>query len=362
MSSMRNPKTQYIKKKRKIMTILFAILSVTIVIVMATGYYLSGPIYSGPLTDHFKGKVFTNPAGIQAKGLSEVLKWMISRKQGAWTEVKNTPPGEKPMSQIDSGIRVTFVNHTTFLIQTEGLNILTDPVWSERTSPFTFAGPKRMRPPGIRFEDLPRIDVIVLSHNHYDHLDVTTLKRLVKEHKPRLITPLGVKEFLDQEEIAGATDMDWWEEIKISDSVSVQCVPAQHFSGRGMFDRDKTLWCGYVIKRKQNNLYFAGDTGYNESTFKEIGERCGPIRVSILPIGAYKPSWFMSPIHTSPAEAVKIFMDTKTMAAVASHFGTFPLADDSQQDPIEDLQKALKAQDVNTNLFLVLNEGRFQDF
>lgn len=344
------------------MTLLFAILATSIVLFFSLGYYLSGPVYQGKKSDHFDGKTFSNPENIKAKGLFEVIKWMTGRKQGPWKEMKDLQPGAKPIERVSEGIRIKFVNHTTFLIQTEGLNILTDPVWSERTSPFSFAGPKRMRPPGIRFEELPKIDVVLLSHNHYDHLDVATMQRVVNEHKPRIITPLGVKEFLEQEEMKGAHDVDWWEAVPLSEAVSVQAVPAQHFSGRGMFDRDRTLWCGYVLKRKGGNLYFAGDTGYNEITFKEIGERCAPISVSVLPIGAYKPNWFMSPIHTSPEEAVKIFTDVNTQAAVASHFGTFPLADDSQQDPIDDLEKALQEKNIERERFRTLKEGSHQDF
>jgi L-ascorbate metabolism protein UlaG (beta-lactamase superfamily) len=344
------------------MILLLYVLSTLIVLFFIVGYFISAPVYKGPTTDHFNGATFTNPTGIKAKGLRDVLKWMFARKQGLWKEIKQATFGEKPAKIIGEGIRITFVNHTTFLIQTENLNILTDPVWSERTSPFSFAGPKRMRPPSIRLEDLPIIDLILLSHNHYDHLDVSTLQRIVKEHKPRIVTPLGVKNFLEQEKMKGAEDMDWWQEIKVSDSLIIQAVPAQHFSGRGMFDRDKTLWCGYVIKRKEGNLYFAGDTGYNEKTFKEIGERCAPITVSILPIGAYKPNWFMSPIHTSPADAVKIFLDTKTKAAVASHFGTFPLADDGGEDPINDLAVALKGENLSTEKFVILPEGTHKDF
>jgi L-ascorbate metabolism protein UlaG (beta-lactamase superfamily) len=344
------------------MTILLAIAATAVVLFVSVGYYLSGPIYTGQPSDHFNGKVFQNPTGVQAKGLGEVLKWMIGRKQGPWKETTEVTYGDKPIDRIDSGIRVTFVNHSTFLIQTEGLNILTDPVWSERTSPFTFAGPKRMRPPGIRFEDLPHIDVILISHNHYDHLDVVTMKRLVELYKPRIITPLGVREFLEQEDMKGATDLDWWQESKLSTSLAVQAVPAQHFSGRGMFDRDKTLWCGYVLKRNSGNLYFAGDTGYNDSTFVEIGKRCSPLLVSILPIGAYKPNWFMSPIHTSPADALKIFIDTQTPNAIASHFGTFPLADDGQQEPIDELNIALTERGISPAQFEVLREGGRKDF
>lgn len=347
---------------KKSMIILFATLATFIVLFLSLGYYLSGPVYTGEKLEHFDGKTFINPTGIKAKGLGEVLKWMMGRKQGPWKEVTDADYGPKPLDTVEDGIRITFVNHTTFLIQTEGLNIITDPIWSERTSPFTFAGPKRMRPAGIRFEDLPRIDLAILSHNHYDHLDVVTMQRIVKEYKPRIITPLGVSAFLEQEEMKGATDLNWWQELKLSETLSIQAVPAQHFSGRGMFDRDRTLWCGYVLKRSGGNLYFAGDTGYNEATFKEIGERCAPIAVSILPIGAYKPNWFMSPIHTSPEDAVKIFLDTKTQAAVASHFGTFPLADDSQQDPLDDLMQALKDNQLAAERFVALKEGGHQDF
>lgn len=344
------------------MIVLLAIVATVLVLFVSIGYYLSGPVYSGAPSDHFNGKVFQNPTGVQAKGLGEVLKWMIGRKQGPWNEITEVAYGDKPAARIDSGIRITFVNHSTFLIQTEGLNILTDPVWSERTSPFTFAGPRRMRPPGIRFEDLPTIDVILISHNHYDHLDVATMKRLVELHKPRIITPLGVAEFLEQEDMKGAKDLDWWQELTLSDSVAVQAVPAQHFSGRGMFDRDKTLWCGYVLKRSGGNLYFAGDTGYNDSTFVEIGKRCAPLAVSILPIGAYKPNWFMSPIHTSPADAVKILVDTQTPSAIASHFGTFPLADDGKQEPIDELRIALTERGITPTRFVVLAEGVYKDF
>ncbi|MFN9502401.1 MAG: MBL fold metallo-hydrolase [Chryseotalea sp.] len=342
---------------KKIMIILAAVIATLVVLFISIGYYLSAPVYQGPVSDHFTGKEFINPGGVKAKGLGEVLQWMVKREQGPWTEIKDNKETTLPTERIDSGLHITFINHTTFLIQVDGINILTDPVWSERTSPFTWAGPKRMRQPGVKMEDLPPIDFIVLSHNHYDHLDITTVQELVKKHQPKIITPLGVKAFLHEEEIKGVQDMDWWDEKKLTNNISIQAVPAQHFSGRGMFDRDKTLWCGYIFKRKTGNLYFAGDTGYNETTFKEIGEKCAPIQVSILPIGAYKPTWFMQNIHTSPEDAVKIFVETKTEWAVASHFGTFPLADDGQTEPIEELKEALNKYKINPEKFLPLREG-----
>ncbi|HMI67258.1 MAG TPA: MBL fold metallo-hydrolase [Cyclobacteriaceae bacterium] len=325
------------------------------------GYFISGPKYKGPVSDHFDGRRFINPGSIKAKGFREVLKWMVARKQGEWKEVP-AGQGEKPASRFDNGIRITFVNHSTFLIQVDGVNILTDPVFSERTSPVQWAGPRRMRPPGILLEDLPAIDVLILSHNHWDHLDIAAVKKIHALHHPKIITPLGVKAFLDREGVTGAKDVDWWQDEEINTLLKIQSVPAQHFSGRGTFDRDATLWCGYMIRRRGGNIYFAGDTGYNDQTFKEIGERCAPIQVALLPIGAYKPRWFMSPIHCSPEEAVKIHQEVRSKNSIATHFGTFPLADDGQREPVVELNKALQESGIDPETFLVLKEGVPREF
>ena len=335
---------------------LLLIIGTFVAVVIGIGFILSGPTYKGPVSDHFDGRQFMNPTGIKAKGLSDVLQWMLNRKQGSWKERQDIPYGDKPVASSEE-LRITFVNHSTFLIQVDGINLLTDPVWSERTSPFTFAGPKRMRPAGIKFEDLPKIDVVLLSHNHYDHLDLVTMKKIFKIHQPKVITPLGVKSFLELNNIAGHGDIDWWDEVILNDALKIQAVPAQHFSGRGMRDRDATLWCGYVIKRKSGNIYFAGDTGYNDKTFKEIGARCAPIQVALIPIGAYKPQWFMSPIHCSPEEAVKIHLEVKAGISIADHYGTFPLADDGEDDAKEELFKALEKFALSKEAFILLPEG-----
>jgi L-ascorbate metabolism protein UlaG (beta-lactamase superfamily) len=335
---------------------------VIIAIFSIVGLILSGPKYSGPVTDHFDGKKFTNPTGIKAKGFSEVLKWAFNRKRGPWPEAKNLSYGAKPIARVDRGVKITFVNHSTFLIQTNGLNILTDPVWSERASPFTFMGPKRKRIPGIKLEDLPTIDLILLSHNHYDHLDLATLKKIFNTHHPKIITPLGVKALLEKNNIEGADDLDWWDEYKLNDHITIQATPAQHFSSRGTFDRDATLWCGFVIKRKEGNIYFAGDTGYNSKTFIEIGERCAPLNIALIPIGAYKPTWFMSPIHCSPEEAVQIHIDIKSFQSIATHFGTFPLADEGGEEPVSDLRAALDAKNIAREKFIALTEGESKSF
>ena len=332
-----------------------AIVQLVIVIV---GYSISAPGHDGIKSDHFDGKKFVNPEGIKAKGLIDVLKWGFNRKPGKWTKPEGISAGDQPLSKINNGIHITFVNHSTFLIQADGINILTDPVWSERVSPFSWIGPARMRPPGIKFEDLPKIDVVLISHNHYDHLDLPTMRRLHAQHNPVIMTPLGVKKFLDREKITSAKDMDWWTEITLNEDIRIQSVPAQHFSGRGMFDRDETLWCGYVMRTSSGNIYFAGDTGYNENTFKEIGARSGPVKVALIPIGAYKPKWFMSPIHTSPEEALKIHFDISAETSIGIHYGTFPLADDGQYDPVEDLLKAAIKYQVPGKSFITLTEGK----
>lgn len=344
------------------MLFILVLIIIASLVPFAVGFSLSAPKYKGPLSDHFDGKKFRNPGNVRPQQLRDVFKWMMNRRRGKWIEDKSENYGKRPLDHEKNGIRITFINHSTFLIQVDGLNIITDPVWSARVSPFTWAGPKRMRLPGIKFENLPRIHAVLVSHNHYDHLDIPTMRLIFGAHHPQIITPLGVKQFLDNERIAGSQDLDWWQQAKLSDSVTVQSVPAQHFSARGAFDRDATLWCGYMLKTSKGNIYFAGDTGYNDKTFKEIGDRTGQIRVSLIPIGAYKPEWFMSPIHVSPDEAVKIHMDVKSRFSIGTHFGTFPLADEAQNDPINDLKIALTKYQVNEETFITMREGEVQVF
>ncbi len=343
------------------MLIALSIIICVVLIFIVTGFMLSGPAYKGPLTDHFNGNTFINPGGVQQQSLGEVFKWMFTRTRSPWKTIDDAP-GPKPVDSVHSGINVTFINHSTFLIQTAGLNFLTDPIYSERASPFTWGGPKRQRRPGIRFEDLPKIDVILLSHNHYDHLDLATLKSLSRIHNPRIITSLGISVYLKEHGIEHSVDMDWWDELALDESTRVQCVPAQHFSARGMFDRNKTLWSGFVLKQKEGNIYFAGDTGYNTKTFKEIGERCSPIAVSLIPIGAYQPVWFMSPVHISPAEAVIIHKEVRSKKSIATHFGTFKLGDESPEDAIRDLRSALASEKIDEEDFIVLKEGQRNEF
>ncbi len=337
---------------------ILGIILVIAAISQVVSFIISGPKYKGPVTDHFDGKTFINPGNVKAKGFLDVLKWGLNREKGSWPPSEGLSYGPPPPQIVNDQLRITFINHSTFLIQTEGLNILTDPVWGERVSPVSWAGPKRHRPAGIKYEDLPPIDVVLITHNHYDHLDMPTMKRIWRDHAPLIITPLGVDLLLKKSNIENIKVTDWWDEVKINDRLSVLSVPAQHFSGRGTFDRDATLWCGFVLKRAKGNVYYVGDTGYGDF-FTDIYEKAGPFKVSVIPIGAYKPNWFMSPIHTSPSDAVQIHKDVKSENSIAMHFGTFPLADDGLYDPVNDLYASLEKENVDKSRFVVMKEGDF---
>jgi len=232
-----------------------------------------------------------------------------------------------------------------------------DPISAEGGGPFDFAGPSRVRPPGIRFEDLPRIDAVVLSHNHYDHLDAKTLQRIAKTWPHvQFFAGLGNKAFLTSLGLAQVTELDWWDTRELK-GITIHSVPNQHFANRGIFDSDGTLWSAWVLEGSAGSAYFGGDTGYGPH-FAQVTEKLGPMRLAVVPIGAYKPEWFMSPIHMSPDEAVKAALDLKAVSAVPMHYGTFPLADDGELEPVEALEAALKKQPAP---FVVLGFGEGRD-
>ena len=317
----------------------------------------SAPHYHGPISDHFTGERFRNLEPSEPRGLIDFFRWKLTSKRGRWNKWTDAQPGSVPPRRVNGkGLRVTFINHATVLIQTEGLNIVTDPIWSERASPVRWAGPKRHRSPGLRFEDLPPIDIVLISHNHYDHLDVATLVRLQAQHQPRFVTGLGNRAFLNSCEIADAIELDWWETAKVSNELNVTCVPAKHFSGRWLSDGDATLWCGYIVHGSAGNIYFAGDTGMGNH-FVEIKNRLGPIRLALLPIGAYLPNWFMHPVHLSPTEAVEAHHLLAAHVSTAMHFGTFALGDDGEFEPVQTLRKALSKNENGDSGFWVLEHG-----
>jgi L-ascorbate metabolism protein UlaG (beta-lactamase superfamily) len=289
----------------------------------------------GPKSDHFDGKRFHNLQATRHAGFTDMVKWLTNRQHGPWDEWREIEPAKPPRRVEGGALQVTWVNHSTFLVQTENVNILTDPIWSLRCSPVQWAGPKRRHAPGIRFEDLPPIDVVLISHNHYDHMDVATLERLKREHRPRIYVGLGNAAFVE-----GATDLDWWDSAAIAEGVKVHAVPAQHFASRGLTDRDANLWCGFVLETPHGPVYFAGDTGWGPH-FGMIRERFGAVRLALLPIGAYRPEWFMCAVHISPVDAVRAARELGAAMSIPMHYGTFDLGDDGQDEPVEVLRGAM---------------------
>lgn len=323
----------------------------------------SAPRYRGPTPSgaSFDGERFLNDEPTEPRSFGNVLKWKFTSEPGEWRDWTDEPHGPPPPPRVGPGeLRVTFVNHATTLVQIDGLNILTDPVWSERVGPLSFLGPSRVRPPGIRFEDLPKIDVVVISHNHYDHLDLPTLRRLGRAHSPRYFVGLGNAAILHAAGIGNVAELDWWQTVELRNGVKLTAVPAQHGSNRGLADWNRTLWGGYVFEGKGGYAYFAGDTGFGPH-FAQIRERFGPPRLAILPIGAFRPEWFMQTVHASPADAVKAHLVLGARQSVAMHFGTFQLADDGQDEPVEQLVAAREREGVHEEQFWVLGFGEGRD-
>ena len=257
-------------------------------------------------------------------------------------------PVTKPPEVSNPGLAITWIGHSTFLIQSHGVAVLTDPIWSDRASPVRFAGPRRYSAPGVEFNALPSIDAVLLSHDHYDHLDDATVRRLIARYpQATWITPLGVGDFLRNRGATEVAEMDWWQSSTFG-RISASCTPAQHFSGRYPWNRNATLWCGWVIGLSDMRILFAGDTGLH-AEWGDISGRFGPLDVAILPIGAYEPRWFMQPVHMSPEDATNAYLrvaETNGSAEcvlVPSHWGTFRLTDEPPDEPPRRLLSAWTA-------------------
>ena len=321
------------------------------------------PAYPGPPSDHFDGRVFFDPDGVPPKSLRQVLRWQFGgdRKRAVWPAWAPSPYADTPPARIEGEkVRLSFVGHASWLIQTAGLNMLVDPVWSMRASPFSFAGPKRHNDPGIAFEALPKIDVVLVSHGHYDHLDVETLSKLAAKFSPRVITPLGNDLTMrEADDKIHAEAFDWHQRVELGGGVAVTLVPTRHWSARGMFDRNRSLWASFVLETPVGKLYIVCDSGYGEGRhFRHVAEAHGPLRLAILPIGAYEPRWFMRDQHMNPADAVKALADCGAERALAHHHGTFQLTDEAIDAPARALGEALDAANLPHERFVVLKPGQ----
>lgn len=320
--------------------------------------------YQGPVSDHFDGTRFLNPAGEPEtdRSFGDLLRWRRSAPDHRWPSSVDVVP-VVPEARVD-GLRVTMVGHATLLIQLAGLNILTDPVWSDRASPVAFAGPRRVTRPGIDLEALPPIDVILLSHNHYDHLDMAALRALHARQDPLTVTPLGNDAIIHGRIPDARVEVgDWGDAVAIAPGARAHIVPALHWSSRGPRDRRMALWGGFVVEAAGKLVYFAGDTGYGTGNiFRAIGARFDAIDLAILPIGAYDPRWFMAAQHCDPDEAVRIFEDVGAKAAVGMHWGTFKLTDEPRDDPERRLAAALSARGIDPGRFMALHPAEVVDF
>jgi len=313
-------------------------------------------LYNGPPSDHFDGKHFYNEESGQ--NFSDHVKWFWEMETVNWPDWIEDSPQPQPLAKVGKGeLRATFINQSTVLIQMDEINVLTDPFWSEKAGPISWLGMQRIRAPGVRIEDLPNIDLIIISHDHYDHLDLPTLELLITKHNPIILVGLGVQARLDALKQARIIELDWWNEYRYSDDLLITFVPSRHNSGRGLFDSDRTLWGGYVLEGPHGRVLFFGDTalgGYLE----EIKKSFEDFRLAILPVGSYEPYWFMGSAHMNPEAAVRVHKMLNVNTTMGIHFAT--IAEHPQQlitAHEEDLAAALRKHNVAVSEFLLLDFG-----
>jgi N-acyl-phosphatidylethanolamine-hydrolysing phospholipase D len=314
--------------------------------------------------EHHRERGFANPnPGFARPGFWDIQRFRLSR---LWESLTNARAGaEFPREANDgaalrgtpAGPALTWIGHATFLVQLDGLNVLTDPQFSERASPVSFAGPRRLTPPGLAFEDLPPIHLVVISHDHYDHLDRPSVQRLAATHRPLFLVPLGLKAWFASIGITERVEeLDWWQSRRVGE-VTVTCTPVQHWSARTPFDMNERLWAGWSLAGRDRRLYFAGDTGFWEPGFREVGTRLGPFDVALVAIGAYEPAVIMRFTHTTPEEALALFTAVRARTFVAMHWGTFDLADEPIDEPPRRLRAAAARQGLDPERVWVLKHG-----
>jgi L-ascorbate metabolism protein UlaG (beta-lactamase superfamily) len=314
-----------------------------------------------PVSDHFDGERFFNPSVARSsRSLSQVLRWRLRGERARWPANLSNPAFPPPPDSVAAGsVAVTFINHASFLIRFPGVTVLTDPIFSERCSPVSWAGPRRARPPGIALADLPRPDVVMLSHNHYDHMDLPSLRAIERLHGPRFVTTLGNAAALARIGIR-ATELDWWQDVTLG-SLTVTTTPARHFAARTPFDRNRTLWGGFMMRTAGGQVLFAGDSAAGPH-WGDIRARLGSPDVALLPIGAYEPRWFMSAAHMNPEEALQAHVAMGARRSVGMHFGTFQLTDEAIEAPLEALAAARQDAGMDPDAFSTCGFGETRVF
>ncbi|MGD2113369.1 MAG: MBL fold metallo-hydrolase [Gammaproteobacteria bacterium] len=318
---------------------------------------------------HHTGNGFTNPQERNSTGLLDFLKW---RWQRLFRDIPAHGTYDFPRAQPDidflrdnrSITTATWIGHATLLVQMDGFNILTDPHFSERASPVQWAGPRRVVAPGIRLEELPAIDYVVISHDHYDALDADSIRGLFERpggEQTTFVVPLQLGGWLRERGITRVVELDWWESHQQA-GIRLTAVPSQHWSKRTPFSTNTTLWAGWAIRSPSFSFYFCGDTGYYQPMFREIGDRLGPFDLAAIPIGAYAPRWFMQGKHLDPEEAVRVHQDVRARKSIGIHWGTFILSDEPLDEPPQRLRQALRDSGMAAEEFLVLRPGETARF
>jgi L-ascorbate metabolism protein UlaG (beta-lactamase superfamily) len=322
--------------------------------------FLDRIYYRGPVSDHYDGERFFNPGPRTARQGSP--KRFINRVIGS--DERAEWPAQVPIATTipaarvaGDAMRVTWIGHATTLIQTQGLNILTDPIWSERASPFSFAGPKRVRAPGVRFEDLPKIDVVLISHNHYDHLDLPTLQRLWRRDRPLIVTSLGNDTILRGAGVESVA-LDWGGRRPVRPGVEVIVERNHHWGSRWGSDRNRALWSAFTVTLPGGNIFYAGDTGFGDGSWVREAAARGPYRLAILPIGAYEPRDFMKDNHIDPEESVRIFEALHPVRALAMHWGTFQLTFEPIDEPRQRLETLKRERGIAPGRFVAVEAGQ----
>jgi L-ascorbate metabolism protein UlaG (beta-lactamase superfamily) len=317
--------------------------------------------YQGPVSDHFDGVRFFNPGQPGPKGGLQFLRWQLGERGVSWPAAFPSPfPADHPPASVaHDGVRIVHVGHASFLIQTRGRNILIDPVWADRASPFSFVGPKRVNAPGIAFDDLPKIDAVLVTHNHYDHMDTGTIGRLWQRYRPRTVTPLGNDAIL-KSDVPGieVQAVDWDGVVDLGNGVRVHAEPTMHWSARGTGDRSHALWASFVIEAGTRKVYCVGDSGFGDGrTFRRVAGRHPKLDAALLPIGAYEPRWFMRNSHMNPDEALQALALCGAAVAFGHHWGTFRLTNEGVDQPTTDLAAALAKHGVAPERFAALRPG-----